>query len=118
MSGEISYDDTLKMLREVLKKGLNPFHLEIACALREEIAMAKNVFLGRSIKARRKLKDDTEGIFRLAIDTYLMAFGATTEREAVRGVMSAYLRCGMDLEKARVVTKTEEFVLGRKEEEA
>ena len=117
MSCEISYDDTLKLVKDILGKGMSPYDICIAWELSMEIIRVQNTVLERSLKARQKMKVDSNKLYQLALDTYKLSYGASAPGDVASGVVEAYLNCGMDVEKAKTIAKTEAFVLGKKEEE-
>jgi hypothetical protein len=118
LSSKLSYDDTLKLAKEILGKGISPYDICIAWELSLEIIRVQNTVLERSLKARQKMKEDRNKLYQLALDTYRLSYGAATPGDVASGVVTAYLSCGMDVGKAKMIAKTEAFVLGKKEEEA
>ena len=103
------YDRAIAIVDEAVAKG--PFSLDelvLSSEMRYAILYVSERELKRK-KARDILDKNKEGLFMAACDVMRESAGACSPRDAARGMVMSFIRCGMDLDKARAFAGTRLF---------
>lgn len=98
--------DTVEKLED---DGVDVYSLCIAKELFDHIRVAKRKFC-KTKELKAKADNDIKELYILSLKTHAASCGASTIKDVVQGIVSAYFDCGMDVEQAYDISKSHEFV--------
>jgi hypothetical protein len=107
----IGYVDALSAVEEAAVKGVGVYEMAIAFELDYAISIKKKSF-GRRKKLIEKIESDAPMLFDAAMDTFRKSAGGCTPFDAAQGIVDAYLKCGMDVGRARAYASISDFAVG------
>lgn len=107
----IGYMDALSAVEEAAVKGVGVYDMAIAFEIDYVISVKKKAF-GRRKKLVAKLEEDVPKLFDAAMDAFRKSAGACSPFDAANGIVDAYLKCGMDVGRARAYASISDFAVG------
>lgn len=104
-----NFCEVIDAVEKLEDDGVDVYSLCIAKELSEHIRVAKRKFC-RTKELKAKADNDIKDLYILSVKTYDASCGASTIKDVVQGIVSAYFDCGMNVELVYDISKSHEFV--------